>query len=111
MRIALGAGDQAHELLVIMEIKLHAMTTTSYHSALTSFGISDLRAILLEPFLIVAVSVFWIVTLPFAAVSLLGVKIWETVSVFSRANPLILRRGRVVSSDSAPAHGSSASRT
>lgn len=82
------------------------MTTISSHSAPISFGLSDLQAILMESLLVVGVSLFWIVTLPFAAFSLLGLRGWETVSGLSRANPLILRRGSVPSSHRAPAHGS-----
>ena len=76
------------------------MTTTYYQPPADSrpFGLTDLKSALLEPVLVVGVSAFWIVTLPFAAVSLLGVKIWDTASAFSRKtttrNPLILRRGQ-----------------
>ena len=86
------------------------MTTIYSHSALTPrpFGLSELKAILIEPFLVVGVSVFWIVTLPFTAVSLLVVKVWDIVSGYSRANPLILRRGNAGKSDPAPAQGASA---
>ena len=58
------------------------MSTTYPQSALPSrpFGSSELKAALLEPFLILGVSAFWIVTLPFAAVALLCVKIWDALS-------------------------------
>ena len=76
------------------------MTTTYYQSENSRpFGLTDLKSALLEPLLVVGVSAFWFVTLPFAAVSLLGVKLWETGSAFSHKtasrNPLILRRGQV----------------
>ena len=92
------------------------MTNTYSHAALTSrpFGLAELKANLIEPFLVVGVSLFWIVTLPFAAAALFGVKIWDAVSVFSRStsrnHPLILRRGAVGKSEIAPAHVASAKR-
>jgi hypothetical protein len=78
------------------------MTMTFSDSALvpqpSPFGFSELKTVLLEPLLVVGVSLFWIVALPFAAVSLMSVKIWDTVVALrmgtaAQANPLILRRG------------------
>lgn len=76
------------------------MTSTYSQSVLNprSFGSADLKAALLEPLLVVGVSAFWLVTLPFAAVALFAVKIWDTAWAFAhgsvQANPLILRRGQ-----------------
>ncbi|MBA3962922.1 MAG: hypothetical protein H0X40_13640 [Chthoniobacterales bacterium] len=84
------------------------MTTTYYHQTENSrpFRSTDLKSALLEPLLVVSVSAFWIVTLPFAAVSLLGVKLWDTASAFSRKtatrNPLILRRGQATNDSALP---------
>ena len=78
---------------------IHLMIATFSDSPLApqplGFGFSDLKAILLEPLLMVGVSVFWILALPFVAVSLMCVKIWDTVVALKSgtANPLILRRG------------------
>lgn len=71
------------------------MTTTYSHSALDSEPSFELKAFLAEPFLIVGSLAFWLVTLPFAAVAVFSVKIWDTVTGLSqrRANPLILRSG------------------
>ncbi len=54
-------------------------TTTIYSPALTPrpFGLPNLKAILIQPFLILGVSLFWIVTLPIAAVSLVAIKVWD----------------------------------
>ena len=77
------------------------MMTTYSDPTLTArtSGTHDFKALLLEPFLVVAVSAFWLVTLPFAAVSLLAVKISDTYMSFTHrsvvGNPLILRRGAV----------------
>ena len=78
------------------------MTTTYSHSTLDSQPSFDWKAFLAEPFLIIATSAFWLVTLPFVALAVFSVKIWDTATGFSQrqANPLILRRGNVTSSDS-----------
>lgn len=72
------------------------MTTTYSQSSLDSHS-SDLKAALVEPLLIVGVSAFWLVMLPFVAVAMLGVKLGEGVNAFvrgtARTNPLILRKG------------------
>ncbi len=86
------------------------MNTISSDHASTPFGLPDLQEILIEPFLVVAVSLFWIVTLPFAVVSLLGVRVWDNVSGLARANPLILHRGSASNRNAAPARGASAGR-
>ena len=92
------------------------MTSTYSESALTPrpFGSADLKASLLEPVLVVGVSAFWLVALPFAAVSLFAVKIWDTASAFAhgsvQANPLILRRGESTHGDQASAQGATAKR-
>ncbi len=54
---------------------------------------------LVEPFLVVAVAIFWLVALPFVAVSLACVRIWDTLvalksSKAASPNPLILRHRR-----------------
>jgi hypothetical protein len=79
----------------------HTTMITAYpQSAMPSrpFGSSELKAALLEPLLIVGVSAFWLVTLPFTAVALLCVKLWDALTAFSPAHPLILRRGIVQAS-------------
>lgn len=77
------------------------MTTTFANASLTpddsSIG-TDLKSILLEPFLMVGSVCFWLVALPFVAVSLVCVKVWDTLSAIvpghnAQKNPLILRRG------------------
>ena len=75
------------------------MTTTYSHSALDSEHSFDIKALLAEPFLIAGSLAFWLVTLPFAAVAVIALKIWDTLTGSSqrRANPLILRRGTVAS--------------
>ncbi len=82
------------------------MTTIYSHPAFVTPAI-DWKAILAEPFLIVGVSAFWLITLPFAAVALLGAKVCEGAVAFtrgaSRKNPLILRRGSALRADVASA--------
>lgn len=74
------------------------MTTTYPDSTITEPS-TNLKALLIEPFLVVGVSAFWAVTLPLAAVSMLGIKAWDTVGAIarrsSRSNPLILRRTEI----------------
>ena len=58
-----------------------------------------LHMILVEPLLVVATAVFWLLALPLVAVSLGSVKIWDAFvalnsSEIATPNPLILRRGR-----------------
>lgn len=77
------------------------MTTTFSDSALApESGLSVLKAIVIEPVLIVGAAFFWLVALPFVAISLMAVKIWDTVvglvsGSADRFSPLILRRGLV----------------
>ncbi len=62
------------------------MTTTYSHSTLDSQPSFDWKAALAEPFLIVATSAFWLVTLPFAALAVFSVKIWDTMTgIFATA--------------------------
>lgn len=76
------------------------MITTYSDSTLTtqSFGLSELKTALLEPALIVGAAIFWVAALPFVALSLMGIKIWDTLKALAsgatvRPNPLILRTG------------------
>ena len=59
---------------------------------------SLLKSVLLEPALTAAAAAFWLFTLPFVAIALMSMKVWEsTVALVSgrpiRPNPLILRYG------------------
>jgi len=89
------------------------MIATYSDSGLTphsTFGSS-----LIEPLLVVGVSTFWLVTLPFFAASLFFVKVWETIVALksggiSRANPLILRRGPMAKGIAASPHRSGSAR-
>ena len=77
------------------------MTTTYSHSTLDSQPSFDWKAALAEPFLIVATSAFWLVTLPLRRARRLqrqdlGHDDWI---LQRQANPLILRRGNMTSSD------------
>ena len=70
-------------------------TTILSDSALTS-ELSGSKVFLLEPLLAVAAAAFWLVALPFAAVSLMAVRVWDAfVALVTghalRPNPLILR--------------------
>jgi hypothetical protein len=76
------------------------MTTTFSDSALPphSFGFAEVRNALIEPVLVVGAALFWAVAIPFVALSLICVKIWDTLIALTsgagvRPNPLILRRG------------------
>jgi hypothetical protein len=69
-------------------------------SALTphSLGFSALKIALVEPALVVSAVFFWVAALPFVALSVRCVKIWETLMALkaaagTRPNPLILRHG------------------
>jgi len=58
-----------------------------------------LHMILVEPLLVVATAVFWLLALPLVAVSLGSVKIWDALVALNSGeiatpNPLILRKGR-----------------
>ncbi len=74
------------------------MITTYSDSALhtQSFGLAELKTALVEPALIVGAAIFWVAALPFIALSLMAVKIWDTLKALGsgssvRPNPLILR--------------------
>jgi hypothetical protein len=78
------------------------MSTAYFDSNLGSASpsvFSQLQTVVIEPLLVVAVGAFWLVALPFVAVSLVGVKIWDALvalksSNAARPNPLILRQSR-----------------
>ena len=79
---------------------LIAMITTFSDSALTphSFGFAEVKTALVEPVLVVGAALFWLAALPFVALSLMCVKIWDTLMALKsgagvRPNPLILRPG------------------
>ncbi len=78
------------------------------------FGSAEMKAALLEPLLVVGVSAFWLVTLPFAAGALFAVKLWDTACSFAhgsvQSNPLILRRGPSAIGEHAPAAAAAAKR-
>ena len=76
------------------------MITTYSDSAFAvdSLGLSELKNTVLEVALIGGAGLFWIAALPFVALSLMLVKIWDTLKAVAsgapvRPNPLILRRG------------------
>ena len=76
------------------------MRKTFSDSALTlpSLGFFELKFALLEPALVVSAVFFWIAALPFVALSLRCVEIWDTLTALKsapgvRSNPLILRHG------------------
>jgi len=67
--------------------KGNPMTATCLHPASTtpsSFGAKELQAIIVEPFLIVAVSLFWMVVLPIAGLFCSGVAISEKINALKR---------------------------
>ena len=76
------------------------MNTAYFDSNLESASPSvflQLQTVLIEPLLVVAVGTFWLVALPFVAISLACVKIWDALvalksSNTARPNPLFLRR-------------------
>jgi hypothetical protein len=77
------------------------MATASFDSGFgpqPASGFSQVRTVLIEPLLMVAVAAFWLVALPFVAVSLVCVKIWDALvtmksGIAAPRNPLFLRRG------------------
>jgi hypothetical protein len=76
------------------------MTTTIFSNSALHFEISGLKALLIEPLFAAGAAAFWLCALPFVAVSLLAVKVWDVlVAVVTghalRPNPLILRQGPV----------------
>jgi hypothetical protein len=63
-----------------------------------SLDFSQLKIVLIEPALVVSAVFFWVAALPFMALSLRCVKIWDTLMALKsaagvRPNPLILRHG------------------
>ncbi|MDQ3199084.1 MAG: hypothetical protein M3Q46_07855 [Verrucomicrobiota bacterium] len=71
------------------------MTTTFADSSLTTHSVTGLKTVLVEFVLIAGAAIFWVAALPFVAVSLAGVKLWDIMKRVSSGppNPLILRRG------------------
>ena len=80
------------------------MITTDAIPALSSdswAGFSNPKAALLEPLMIVAAALFWLATLPLAALALIALKLWQTSVALAagemvRPNPLILRRNSLM---------------
>jgi hypothetical protein len=80
------------------------MITTDAIPALSSdgwAGFPSLKAALLEPLMIVAAALFWLATLPLAALALIALKLWQTSVALAagemvRPNPLILRRNSLM---------------
>lgn len=78
------------------------MTTTYFEAGLETHplsGFAQVKTILVEPLLIVAVCAFWIAALPFVPVWLVCVKVWDVLVAMksgnaARPNPLFLRRSR-----------------
>jgi hypothetical protein len=99
---ALPEGESASERAwnMLKSMVNTTMIATYSDSALAphlSFGSAELKAVFIEPFLVVGAALFWIGALPFVAVSLMGLKVWETLVALTsgkavRPNPLILRR-------------------
>ncbi|MEO8439514.1 MAG: hypothetical protein ABI540_04755 [Spartobacteria bacterium] len=76
------------------------MTSTFANStfSLHTFDLAGLKTALVEPALVAGAALFWIAALPFVALWLMCVKIWDTLLALKsgagvRPNPLILRRG------------------
>lgn len=78
------------------------MSTTGLDSVLESqpaSGFARVKTILLEPLLIAAVAAFWMVALPFVAMSLVCMKVGDALTAMeagspARSNPLFLRGSR-----------------
>jgi hypothetical protein len=78
------------------------------HFALQTPGVFEFRIALIEPALVVSALFFWIAALPFVAVSLRCVRIWDALIAWqaassNRSNPLILRDRPAESSPTATA--------
>lgn len=79
-----------------------SMSTTGLDSVLESqpaSGFARVKTILLEPLLIAAVAAFWMVALPFVAMSLVCMKVGDALTAMeagspARSNPLFLRGSR-----------------
>ena len=76
------------------------MITTYSDSALhtQSFGLTELKTALMEPALIRGAAIFWVAALPFVALSLMALKIWDTLKALGSGSsvspdPLILVPG------------------
>jgi hypothetical protein len=76
------------------------MRKTFSDSTLTlqSLGFFELKIALVEPALVVSAVFFWIAALPFVALSLRCVEIWDTLTASKpaagvRSNPIILGHG------------------
>jgi hypothetical protein len=72
------------------------MTATNLDLAnLPAVGVesSPLKVLFIEPLLVVGVSAFWLVTLPFVAAALVAMKLWDTLTC--RPDPLFLREWRL----------------
>lgn len=73
------------------------MTTTIFSDSALTRELSEAKALLIEPVLATAVAVFWLIALPFAAVSIMAVRVWDGLVALVtghalRLNPLILRQ-------------------
>ena len=73
------------------------MTTTIFSDSALTSELSGAKTLLLEPVLTAAAAVFWLIALPFAAVSIMAVRIWDVLAALVtgraiRPNPLILRQ-------------------
>ena len=71
-------------------------TFSDFALPLQSLGFFELKIALVEPALVVSAIFFWIAALPFVALSLRCVEIWDTLTALKpavgvRSNPLILR--------------------
>jgi hypothetical protein len=77
--------------------------TTNAISALGSlswFANANLKAVLLEPLMVIGTGLFWLCVLPIAAVGMLMLKVSQTTLALVsgqmvRPNPLILRKGSI----------------
>ena len=81
----------------------------TFDSALTlqCLGFSDLKIALLERALVVCAVFFWIAALPFVALSLRCVEIWDKLTALKPAadvpsNPIILRHALAKSAPATP---------
>ena len=74
-----------------------AMTTTILSDSALTSELSESKMLLLEPVLAIAAAAFWLIALPFAAVSIMAVRVWDALVALVmghalRPNPLILRQ-------------------
>lgn len=53
-----------------------------------SFGSAELKAVFIEPLLTLGAALFWIVVIPFLAVPLVCVKIWDTAMALTSGGAL-----------------------